>query len=296
MERNLNVDIPGNITEFESLIDKVLPKKFLYKIVLRGKGLEFEGYRDFSFDEDASNIDWKASVRSNSLLSRQYIEERDYKIMFIVDMGENMVFGSQDKLKCEYITELLAAFSHIIIKTGDRIGFILYNKTIFNFSYPLSGKNQHDAFIYELINPDNYEGIGDFTKIMDDVKGILNRTIDLVIFISDFLQVKKENKEDFEFFGNLFETIILSVKDPIDITFPDMNKEIVIEDYKTGEKILINPHIAKNIYEKNAYEQTQLTRKIFQESNIDYLELFTNEDYKPILAKFLKKRVESKYL
>ncbi len=93
MEKKLNLNIPENIAEFEALINKNLPKKLFYKLILRGRGLDFDGYRDYGPDEDASSIDWKASVRSNKLLAKQYIEERDLKIMVVIDVGDNMVFG-----------------------------------------------------------------------------------------------------------------------------------------------------------------------------------------------------------
>ena len=34
-----------------------------YKSVYKGKGLEFEGYRDYNPSDDASLIDWIASIR-----------------------------------------------------------------------------------------------------------------------------------------------------------------------------------------------------------------------------------------
>ena len=109
--------------------------------MFRGKGLEFDGYRDFSPDDDAQDIDWKASSRSGRTIVKRYKEERDLKIMFLVDVGDNMVFGSTPKLKCEYATELTAAFSHILVNTNDKIGFILFGDEIKEYSNFKSGFN-----------------------------------------------------------------------------------------------------------------------------------------------------------
>ncbi len=294
MERKLNVDIPRSIAEFEFLIDQVLPKKLLYKLLLRGKGLNFEGYRVFGSDEDYSNIDWNASFRTNTLLARQYVEERELRIYFVVDMGENMVFGSQEKLKCEYAAELIAAFSHLMIKTGNNVGFILFNDKVFSFSSPSSDKRKYDIFIYELTNPENYKGVYNYSNILNDVNNILGKSTDLVIFVSDFIRIKKKHQEAFENIGGLFESIAICIKDPLDISLPNLNKEIVIQDFVSGEKLLINPKIARKMYEKNALEQLNLTKEIFYESNIDYLELYTNQDFKPVLADFLRRRVQKR--
>ena len=132
MERKLNLDIAKSTAGFAKLMNEIPPKRTLYRTLFRGRGLEFDGYRVFGQDEDSSLIDWKASLRSGTQLAKKYIEERDINFMFVIDMGENMVFGSQEKLKCEISVELIAAFSNVILKSGDRMGFILYNKNVFN--------------------------------------------------------------------------------------------------------------------------------------------------------------------
>ena len=126
-QKKLNVDIAGSISELQSMLKEFRLKKRIYKLFFRGKGLEFESYRVFSPDDDAADIDWKASSRSQQLLVKQYREERDLKIMFLIDVGSNMVLGSGKKVKCEFVTELAAAFSDVILSVNDRIGFFLFS-------------------------------------------------------------------------------------------------------------------------------------------------------------------------
>src|SRR3989344_8757002 len=102
--RRLNVDIPGRISELQAAVRDFEFKTKLYRVILRGRGVEFDGFRSYSSDDDASAIDWRASRRANKLLVRQYIEERNLSVVFAVDVGEHMVFGSTEKLKCEFGT------------------------------------------------------------------------------------------------------------------------------------------------------------------------------------------------
>ena len=125
-ERRLNADIPGSVAELQAAMKEFVLKHRLYRILLRGKGLEFEAYRNYAPDDDSETIDWKASARANTTLVKQYRDERNLKIVFIVDSGENMVFGSTKKLKCEYAAEIVGAFSHLIISTGDRAGIVFF--------------------------------------------------------------------------------------------------------------------------------------------------------------------------
>ena len=290
MERKLNVDIAESTAAFENLMNEIAPKVTLYKNLFRGKGLEFDGYRQFGQDEDASNIDWKASLRSGTQLAKKYIEERDLNFMFVFDMGENMVFGSQEKLKCEIAVELVAAFSSVILNSGDRVGFMLYNKNIFRVAVPKNGTLQHDVFVHEITVPENYQGSTSFSNILKELEKTLSPINNIIVLVSDFIKIKEEDRFILEWLGNLFETIAISIKDPLDSFFPEIEGEIVIEDPETGEKKMINPKIVKKIYEQNAEENIRFVKKMFKDSNIDFLDLYTNDDFIFELARFLKER------
>jgi len=294
MAVKLNADIPKAIAEFQALMHEILPKKIFYKLLLRGKGLEFDGYRNFDAGDDANSIDWKATKRANTLLVRQYIEEQDLKIMFVVDVGDNMIFGSREKVKCEYCAELVAALSHVAINAGDQVGFILYNDKNINVRLPSSGKRQFDIFVGELINSSNYGGTSDTKKIIDKVIEILAPSISLVIFISDFIKINSDAREKFLELASLFESIAIMIKDPLDVTLPEINKEIIIQNPGTEDRLVINPRVAKEIYELNARKQTNIVKNIFRDSNIDFLEVFTNDYFFSNVAGFLKKRAEGR--
>ncbi|MFA5258750.1 MAG: DUF58 domain-containing protein [Candidatus Pacearchaeota archaeon] len=292
MKENLNVDIPSAAAEFESLINKVYPKRFFYKLLLRGKGLEFDGYRQFSSDEDSQLIDWKASVRANSLVAKQYIEERDIKTFFLVDVSDNMIFGSQKKLKCEYAAELSAAFARTLLNGGDRVGFILFNHQFIKITLPERGSNTFDIFSNELSNAENYGGYCDIKAILEELLDVLNPSISFLVLVSDFVQVNATCKELLERIGSVVETIAIIVKDPLDELLPDLNKELIIENPNTGEKLIVNPSLAKKSYEFYTQQQESALKDIFEDSNIDCLKLMTSEDFSPPLVLFLKNRAE----
>ena len=274
-------------------MERILPKRIFYKLLLRGKGLEFDSFRKYSDDDDASSIDWKASKRANTLLVKQYVEERDIKIMFLIDVSDNMVFGSQEKLKCEYVAELVAALGYVITSSpADKIGYIFFNNNLVQITPIRPGKKQFETLVYEISNPDFYGGVSEINNSLKNAIDLLPQDLTLLFIISDFLGVDESSRKIFENLGAMFETIAIMVKDPLDRTFPDLNREVIIEDPNTGERILVNPKIAKKIYEKNAAEKESLVKEIFENSNIDFLSLGTQEDFAPELAIYLKNRVE----
>ncbi len=291
MERKLNLDIAGAVSELEMLIQKVLPKNIMYRILL-GKGLEFDGFRDFTQNDDASNIDWKASVKSKELLVRKYIEERDLKFVFIVDVSDNMVFGSTEKLKCEYCAELSAALSHLMLGSGDRIGFVLFSDKIVGIRPPQLGTKQFEIFVEYLSNPLNYGGRSNLNDVLDVLAKTLEKDTSMIFIISDFVKFGEAQQRNLEILSGLFETVAIIVRDPLDNSLPDINKEVIIQSSETGEKLLINPRVAKGVYEANALKQLASAKKIFKDFNIDFLELSTDKSFSVEFATFLKERIK----
>jgi len=291
MERKLNLNIAERVSELETLIKKVLPRDIMYRLLL-GKGLEFDGYRDFTQSDDASMIDWKASVRSKNLLVKKYIEERDLKFLFLIDVSDNMIFGSTEKLKCEYVAELTAAVSHLILTNGDRFGYTFYNDEIVKMNPPEFGTKTFEVFVHRASSPEIYGGISNLNKVLENLIKTLDRGISMVFIISDFIKVDDSYKKNLEILAGLFETVSIIVRDPLDNTFPDIGGEIVIQDPGSGEKLLINPKVAKKIYEKNSMEQLNRTKKIFTDYNIDFLDLSTDEPFAPRFAQFLSERIK----
>ena len=88
--RQFNINFSSAVSQFERVIKKFQIKKIVYKTVFRGKGLEFESYRNIEPDDDAMMIDWKASLRADKLLAKQYIEERNLDIFFLLWNSQTM--------------------------------------------------------------------------------------------------------------------------------------------------------------------------------------------------------------
>lgn len=295
MKRYLNVNFARAIAELESALRRFIIKKEVYTRVFRGKGLEFDGYRDFTPDDDAGMIDWKASMRAGGkLIARQYIEERDLKILFIVDASDNMVFGSGEKLKCEKTAELVVALSHIFLTAGDRVGLLLFSDKIKKLILPASGRTQFEAIMSNISNPYFYGGE---SKLKETVLFLLKsfaRPLDAVFLVSDFIRMREDSQEFVSILGGLSDTVALIIRDPVDETMPLISGEITIEDPHTKEQLVVNPKKIKQMYEKYALEQRKLVEKIFLMSSVDYLHLKTDKSFVRPIVSFLTTRLKGK--
>ncbi|MBM3247396.1 DUF58 domain-containing protein [Candidatus Pacearchaeota archaeon] len=294
--KKLNVDFPKAISRFESIMKtQLLIRTVYYKRIFGGKGFEFDSYRNYSPEnDDASLIDWKATMRNpHKVLIRQYLEERDLKIFFIVDVGDNMVFGSGEKLKNEATAELVSSLSHLILGSGDSAGMALYSDRVVKL-FPASGGMEHfHSIIRALANPDYYSGKSDLKKTLKFLLPVL-KGISAVFIISDFINFDDETIKILKTFMRKFETIGLMIRDPVDLTMPDLDNEVIIEDIYTGEQKIVNPKMIKRDYEKYTLEQVSKVDEVFTKTGSDLLELHTDKDFLLELATLLKSRVKKR--
>ena len=119
----LNIDVSTKIRNLQFATKNLVTSKFLgnYKSVFRGRGLEFDGYRDYTSGDDASLIDWTATKKANKPLVKEFIEERNLNVFFIIDVSSGMLTGSTEKLKSEYAAEMIATIAYSVLNSGARV-------------------------------------------------------------------------------------------------------------------------------------------------------------------------------
>ena len=294
MERKLKIEVGESISALRYFLKRFEVATKLYKMFFRGKSFDFEGFRDYNGDEDVSSIDWKASYRSGKLLSRKYKEEDDKKILFVLDIGQNMMFSSSDKLKCEYAAEIVISLSDIIISNNDRAGLLLFNDRVQQYLLPKRGKQTFESFYNILSNPNTYGGGSNLNEALDYLIKNADPHISAIVLISDFINVDKKTKHNLNIISNKYETLAFMIKDPIDKSLPKINGEFIVESPFNGQQMLIEPKIANRQYENYASKQEKFVADSFKSSGIDFIELSTAKSFIYDLINFLKERVKRK--
>ncbi len=286
------VDFPRAIARFENTMHKFPVKKILYKTIFRGRGLEFDSYRTFGPEDDASLIAWMASLRSNELLAKKYIEERDLNVYFLVDVSNSMLFGSANKLKAEYVAEFVVSLSHLIIGSGDKIGLIMFSDEVVKILHPSRGKNQFALFAKFLSDSSLYGGGFNLSKAIGHALQITKSPYTVFILVSDFIKTRKDSDRDFRLMGSKFETLAVMVRDQMDEEMPKTKYQFSIQDPYSGRQMILDPEVVAKKYKQNAIKQKGTMKKLFKYAKIDLLELMTDKDFVMPVSIFLKKRAK----
>ncbi len=249
-----------------------------YKSTFKGKGLDFVGYRNYDVGDDANMIDWKATLRSQDLLVKVLVEERNVNIIFLVDVSSSMSFASIDKLKNEYAAELVASLSFAAIQAGDSVGLVMFNDKIVKFLPPNMGNKQYFMIIKSLSNPKLYEGKFDFSRVINDLMNSFKRGA-IVVIVSDFIGLGQNWENYLRAVSEKFEVIGIMVRDPRDYEIPADVGQIVISDPYSDKEVLIDTAKIKDEYESVVKEQIKYIKQTFIKSKSDFLELRTDKPF-----------------
>jgi len=290
MDKRLSLDYMGAISEFDRVLRKFNLKKKLFKLLFRGRGLEFEQFRDFDNDEDANSIDWPASLRANKFLVRQYIEETDINFYFVVDSSSRMLFGSGKKLKAEYAAEIILSLSNLVMSNQDRASLVMFNKGVIDYIPSKNFRNQLFSMQESVSNVSFYGGEADFEKVIEFLLQLIKGPNNMVIFISDFLGSSNSLKEQFRLLRARCEVIALAVRDPLDLELPLLNGSLVLSSSRNSQTMVVDTSVARAAYKNFTEKQRQSIKAIFYESDIDFLELSTKDEFVMPIMKFIQER------
>ncbi|WP_144392298.1 DUF58 domain-containing protein [Pleionea sediminis] len=92
----------------------------------RGDGLEFHQLREYRIGDSLRQIDWRASSRLNKLISKEYQEEKDQNIVFLLDCGRRMRTQDQDLSHFDHSLNAMLLLAYIGLKQGDAVGFLSF--------------------------------------------------------------------------------------------------------------------------------------------------------------------------
>lgn len=293
MKRRLNVDVPGSMRKLRVITTQLMTTKFLitYVSVFRGKGLEFDSYRSYTLDDDASLIDWKASARAQELLVRKYVEERKLEVFFLVDVSNSMVFGSTEKLKNEYTAELTIALANAVLSAGDKVGYAFFNSDITTKVPPLTGKKQFYILAKALTNPNTYGGGFDLYNALRFPLTFL-KPGGIIFIVSDFIGMKDDRwTKPLKWLSTKFDTICLMIRDPRDKTLPRDVGQVLISDPYSHKEILVDAKLVREAYQTYVDKQEKVLENIARGSNVYLVPLYTDKPFvKPLVELFMARK------
>lgn len=258
-------------------------------LVFRGKGLEFEKYREFVPGDDALRIDWKASLRAHKLLIRVYTEEQNKDVVFFLDASSSMCFGTTSRLKIEYAIELINTMLSGVARSGDNIGLAVFKDKVIKYIEPSSGLSHQSLIVNTLMSPQIYEGNFNLSRSLTELVSMLKRPA-IIVIVSDFIGLGDEWEKAVENASSRVEINAMMIADPADLNLPEIGGSVAISDPYSKKERVFEPAVIAGEYSDYNKKRIDTLRKEFNKTMNGFLVLRTDEDFaKKVLVFFMKR-------
>ena len=102
--------------------DNQLSQLGIIKKPRRGQGQDFHQLREYREGDSIRQIDWKATSRIRKVISREYQDERDQEVIFLLDCGHRMRAIDDELSHFDHTLNALLMLSYVALRQGDAVG------------------------------------------------------------------------------------------------------------------------------------------------------------------------------
>lgn len=135
----------------------------------RGLGQEFHQLRDFREGDSLRQIDWKATARKRTPIAREYQDERDQQILFMIDCGRRMRSQDGDLAHFDHALNACLLLSYVALRQGDAVGLSTFAGEQVRFLPPRKGHAQLGVLLNGVYDLDSTQRPADFGAAVDAV-------------------------------------------------------------------------------------------------------------------------------
>ncbi|MEG2389436.1 MAG: DUF58 domain-containing protein, partial [Pseudomonas sp.] len=113
----------------------------------RGQGLEFHQLREFREGDSLRQIDWKATARQRTPIAREYQDERDQQIIFMLDCGRRMRSQDDELSHFDHALNACLLLSYVALRQGDAVGLSTFASDQPRYVAPVKGNGQLNVLL-----------------------------------------------------------------------------------------------------------------------------------------------------
>lgn len=259
-----------------------------YQSAFKGRGMEFSEVREYSPGDDIRIIDWNVTARYQRPFVKQFVEERELTVLFLIDMSGSQNFGTIRTLKSDLAAELSAILAFSAIRNNDRVGSILFSHSVDAFIPPQKGTQHVLRVIRDILYTRPSAATTNINGVLEYLNRIQKRRA-VVFLVSDFLDTGYE--KNLRLAAKRHDLVALVVEDPAEYELPDAGW-IAMRDPEDQREIMINTSrasIRRAFHDRTATHRAERDR-LLQRIGIDTLKVSTACNYESDLYRFLRTR------
>ncbi len=274
-----NLQLAGKLVSDELLLGIHGSKRF-------GLGTEFEQYRHYEIGDDPKRIDWKLFARTDKHLVRESATESNLQIRMVLDLSGSMNYVENGVSRLHFAKILLASMAYLGFRQNDLLSLYSLQNSELQTLVP-SGKKSFERILFAL---ENAEASGSWQNEMPKFPQFHQRQKELVIFVSDFLQVGNEWLKLIQNMANLRrEVLIFQVLGENELNF-DLKGFYRFKDLETGKEIELEAEAVKSDFKKAAESYLKNLEESLRIPNVHLIRSSLQEPIAGVISESLRKR------
>nr|BFD43945.1 DUF58 domain-containing protein [Pseudomonas sp. FFPRI_1] len=135
----------------------------------RGLGLEFNQLREFREGDSLRQIDWKATARQRTPIAREYQDERDQQIIFMLDCGRRMRSQDGELSHFDHALNACLLLSYVALRQGDAVGLSSFAAERSRYLAPVKGSAQLSVLLNGVYDLDTSQRPADYQAAANEL-------------------------------------------------------------------------------------------------------------------------------
>jgi uncharacterized protein (DUF58 family) len=192
-QRDFRLSLPGEIHVYPNFAaiphiallatDNFLSQMGIIKKPRRGQGQDFHQLREYREGDSMRQIDWKATSRIRKVISREYQDERDQEIIFLLDCGHRMRARDGDLSHFDHTLNALLMLSYVALRQGDAVGLNTFGGSN-RWASPKKGYHTIQSLLNTVYDLQPGTDAPDYTQAASDLL-VRHKKRSLVIILSN---------------------------------------------------------------------------------------------------------------
>ena len=259
-----------------------------YHSAFKGRGMTFSEVRNYQFGDDVRTIDWNVTARYNEPFVKIFEEERELTLMLMVDVSNSALFGTNNALKKNIITEISATLAFSALQNNDKVGLILFSDQVELYIPPSKGKTHVLRIIRELIEFKPLSKKTDIKVALEFLTRILKKK-SITFILSDF--ISSDYEKSLKIISKKHDLTGIKVYDKFEEAIPNLGL-VQMFDQETEEIKMIDTS-SKSLRDNYKREMSLNFKKfndLFSKNGAGTISCRTDESYIKKLLNYFKNR------
>lgn len=259
-----------------------------YHSTFKGRGMTFSEVRNYQFGDDVRSIDWNVTARYNEPFVKVFEEERELTLMLVVDVSSSGLFGTDNALKKNIITEISATLAFSALQNNDKVGLILFSDQIELFIPPSKGKTHVLRIIRELIEFKPKSKKTNISTALEFLISVLKKK-SIAFILSDFISSNYE--KTLKIASKKHDLTGIKVFDKLEEFIPNLGL-VQMFDQETEQVQLVDTSskFVRNNYKKQRALKFKEFNDLFTRNGAGTILCRTDESYIKKLLNYFKTR------